>query len=250
MKHATLKPPLLTLAVAQHFPGDLLQIDFVGKVPDTGGFTHILTAKDVFSKYLFAIPLRNASAPNVAKHLFHLFMRNSYIPKTVLSDMGTDFTVKVMTEFSKLLEIIVQYATVKHPQTVGSVERTHASLKQYLGIYERKLKKDWHTYVDLATFVHNTSYHVSIGCTPTYLFHGREPVKPLDVRFNLKTIQNLETRYEFISSMQDRMNVVFSAARDATITAYNKYRTFYDRKANASQLSKHRYCLFFESQTC
>ena len=227
----------------QHFPGDLLQIDIVGKLPDSGGFTHILTAKDVFSKYLFAIPLRNASAPNVAKQLFHLFTRNSYIPKTVLSDMGTAFTAKIMTELSKLLEITMQYATVKHPQTVGSVERTHASLKQYLGIYENRLKKDWHTYVDLAAFVHNTSYHVSIGCTPTYLFHGREPVKPLDVRFNLKTIQNLETRYEFTSSMQDRMNEVFSAARDATITAYNKYRTFYDRKAYAAPLSKHRYCL-------
>ena len=43
--------------------------------------------------------------------------------------------------------------------------------------------------------------------------------------------------------MQDRMNEVFSAARDATITAYNKYRHFYDRKANAAPLTKHRYCL-------
>ena len=134
--------------------------------------------------------------------------------------MGTAFTAKVMTELSKLLEITMQYATVKHLHTVGPVERTHASLKQHLGIYENKLKKDWHTYVDLATFVHNTSYHVSIGCTQTYLFHGREPVKPLDVRFNFRTLQNLATRYEFTSSMQDRMNEVYSAARDATITAY------------------------------
>ena len=134
-------------------------------------------------------------------NFFTFFLRNSYIPKTVLSDMGTAFTAKIMTELSKLLEIPMQYATVKHPETVGSVERTHASLKQYLGIYENRLKKDWHTYVNLAAFVHNTPYHVSVGCTPTYLFHGREPVEPLDVRFNLKTIQNLETRNEFTSSM-------------------------------------------------
>ena len=51
VKDTTLKPPLLSL---------------VGKLPDSGGFNHILTAQDVFSKYLFAIPLRNASAPNVA----------------------------------------------------------------------------------------------------------------------------------------------------------------------------------------
>ena len=184
----------------QHFPGDLLQIDIVGKLPESGGFTHTLTAKDVFSKYLFAILLRNASVANVAKQLFLLFMPTSYIPKIVLFGIRTAFTANVMTELSQILEITMQYATVKHPKTVGSVERTHESLEQYLGIYEYKLKKDFHTCVDLATFVHNTSYHVSIGCTPTYLSHGREPVKPLDVRFNLRTLQNLETRYEFTSS--------------------------------------------------
>ena len=114
----------------------MLQIDLVGKLPESGGFNHILTAKDTFSKYLFATPLRNASAPNVAKHLFHICMRASYIPKVVVSDMGTAFTARVMTELSRLLEIQLEYATVKHPQTVGSVERCHASLKQYLGIYE------------------------------------------------------------------------------------------------------------------
>ena len=103
VKHATLKPPLLSLAVHQHFP-DLLQVDFVGKLPDSGGFNHILTAKCVFSKYLFAIPLRNASAPNVAIQLFHFLMRTAYIPKIVLSDMGTAFTARVLTELSKLLE--------------------------------------------------------------------------------------------------------------------------------------------------
>ena len=130
VKHATLKPPLLSLAVDQHVPGELFQVDNVRKLPESGGFTRILTAKDVFSKYLFGIPLRNASAPKVAKQFLHLFMRTSYIPNTVLFDMGTAFTAKVMTELSKLLEITIQYATVKHPQTVGSVERTHASPKQ------------------------------------------------------------------------------------------------------------------------
>ena len=72
--------------------------------------------------------------------------------------MGTAFTAKLMTELSKIFGKTMQNATVKHPQTVGSVERIHASQPQYLGIYENKRKKDWHTYVDLSTFVHNTSY--------------------------------------------------------------------------------------------
>ena len=243
VKHQTLKTPLLSLATDKYYPGDLLQVDLVGKLPDSAGYTHILTAKDNFSKYLFAKTLRNASAPNVAKQLFQIFMRSAYIPKVVLSDMSTAFTSRVMTELSRLLEIKLEYATVKHPQTVGSVERSHASLKQYLGIYENKSKRDWHQYVDPAVFVHNTAYHALIGCTPTFLFHGRQPHSQLDLRFDKKLLQTLETRYEFTSTLQDKMNEVFSLARDATITAYNKYRHFYDQKASAAPLKKHSFCL-------
>ena len=157
--------------------------------------------------------------------------------------MGTVFTARVMTELSRFFEIQLEYTTVKHPQTVGSVERCHASLKQYLGIYEHKTKRDWHQYVDLAVFVHNTSFHSSIRCTPNFVFHGRQPISQLDLRFNNKTIQNLETRYDFTSTLENKMNEVFSQARDATITAYNKYRHFYDRKASALPLKNHDFCL-------
>ena len=87
-----MKTPLLSLATEKYYPGDMLQLDLVGKLPESVGYTHILTAKDTFSKYLFATPLRNASAPNVAKQFFHIFMRSAYIPRVVLSDMGAAFT--------------------------------------------------------------------------------------------------------------------------------------------------------------
>ena len=120
----------------------MLEVNSVGQLPESAGYTHILTAKDTFSKYLFATPLRNVSAPKIAKQLFHTFMRSSYIPKVVLSDMGTAFLSRVMAELSRLLEIKLEYVIVKNPQTVGSVERSLASLEQCLGIYENKIKGD------------------------------------------------------------------------------------------------------------
>ena len=107
-----------------------------------------------------------------------------------------------MKELCRLFKVKLEYATVRHPQNIGSLERTHGSLEQYLGIYEQKIKHGWHNYVDLPVFVHNTSYHASIGCTPTYLFYGRQPITPLDLRFKNKVIQNLETRYTFTRSLQ------------------------------------------------
>ena len=81
----------------------MLQVDLVGKLPDSASYNHKLTAKDTFSKYLFATPLPNASATKVPKQLFHILMRPAYIPKGVLLDIGTAFTSRVMTELSRLL---------------------------------------------------------------------------------------------------------------------------------------------------
>ena len=71
MEHQT--PPLRQLASAQNYPGDMLQVDIVGKLQPLGLYTHILTAMDVTTKYLFAIPLTKASASKIALELYKNF---------------------------------------------------------------------------------------------------------------------------------------------------------------------------------
>ena len=116
---------MLSLASQKCYPGDLLEVDLLGKLKPSHGYTHILTAMDVFSRYLFAIPIQNASAETVASHLFHLFMQHSYLPITILCDLGTVFTSKMMQELCSLLETNLKFAIVKHPQTIGAIERSH-----------------------------------------------------------------------------------------------------------------------------
>ena len=137
--------------------------------------------------------------------------------------MGTTFRSLVMRELCRLFEVNLDFAFVKHPQTIGSLVSTHASSNQYLGIYKNETKQDWHNYVDFSVFVHNTSYHFSIGCTPTLFFYGRQSIT-LDLRVKNKQLQHLETRYTLQSqSLQDKLNEDFSSSRDATTTAHIEY---------------------------
>ena len=138
----------------------------------------MLTAIDVFTKYLFAVPLTNVRADTNACELTSIFFRHSYLPETILSDLGTSFVSELLHELTKLLEIQLEHASVKHPQTVGVVERSHSALKRNLKLNTNEQWNDWFKYVQLATFIHNTSYRSAIGCSPTVLFHGREPIKP------------------------------------------------------------------------
>ena len=148
-----LRPPLESLASDQNFSGDMMQIDLVGQF-NAPAYKYALTAIDVFSKYLFAVPLSSISAENVAEALVSIFLKHSYIPKTILADLGTGFTSKLMHELTNKLEIILNHASLKHAQTVGVVER---AFKRILKNNSTSAWSNWHKFVDIATFVHNTS---------------------------------------------------------------------------------------------
>ena len=69
-----------SLTSDQTFPGDMMQIDLVFQFTSPV-YKYALTAIDVFSKCLFAVPLSSISAENVAKALLSFFLKHSYIPQ-------------------------------------------------------------------------------------------------------------------------------------------------------------------------
>ena len=97
--------------------------------------------------------------------------KHGYLPETIL-DLGSNITAEHFHEFATMLEIELQHNTLKHPQTVGLIERSHGYLKRIRKLNTTEQVSDWYKYVDLACYIHNTSYFSSIGCTPSLLFHG------------------------------------------------------------------------------
>ena len=97
-----------------------------------------------------------------------------------------------MHELSRSLNIKLKHASLKHPKTVGVVERAHISFKRIMKIHTNETWSNWHRYTNLATFIHNTSYHSSIGTTPSTIFLGREPTKPIDLKFTLSKKQPMD----------------------------------------------------------
>ena len=132
---------------------------------------------------------------------------------------------------------------MKHPQTIGVVERSHSALKRILKLKTDEKWTTWYKYVDLATFIHNTSYHSSIGCTPSSLFHGREPIKPIDLRFKSHTLAQKELASDYLIDLQDSLLEKFSHTKSRLLDPYHKYRTYYDKKAAAKPLVPKQYCL-------
>ena len=128
--NATITPGLLNLPEWDLGPKDAMQIDLLPNLTPNGRYENVLTAIDVFSRYLFAYPLTDASAINLAKVLLDIMTKHSYLPTTLIT--GTAFTSTIIAEITQILGITLKCATKKHPQTIGKVERTHASLKTNL----------------------------------------------------------------------------------------------------------------------
>ena len=131
-------------------PEDALQINLLPNLPPSGGYENIITALDVFSRYLFAYPVTDASAISTAKILIDIMTRHTYLPTTLITDKGTAFMSHVVGEVAKILGIRIKCVTTKHPQTIGKLETTHASLKGNLKMASGEYRRQWQNYFPLA----------------------------------------------------------------------------------------------------
>ena len=242
----TITPELLNLPEWDLGPEDAMQIDLLPNLPPSGGYENVLTAIDVFSRYLFAYPLTDSSAINVAKAIIDIMTKHAYLLTTLITDKGTAFTSTIIEEVTQILGITLNCTTTKHPQTIGKLERTHASLKTNLKMACGEYRRQWHKYLPLAVLNHNTSYHASIGCEPTRVFHGRIPYNILDHKLGNNPNEKINPTTESAGEIQNRTKILIDKTKQNIMQSYIKYKEYYDRKAKAAPLKENEYCFVLQ----
>ena len=236
----SLNPPLQNPNEHITAPEDAMQIDLVPELPPSGGYTNIVTAMDVFSRYLFAYPTSNQDANTNSKVLINIMTNHAYLPTTLISDKGTAFMSHVIKGVAGVLGITLKHATTKHAQTIGLLERSHMSIKQALKIETGERRSFWHKYNSIAVLHYNTSYHKTIGCEPSRVFHGRIPYNILDLKLGLRPQQPISTS-QIAQDVLDQTEMIHQDVRKNTMQAYIKYKAYYDKKAKASKLKEADY---------
>ena len=125
-------------------PEDAMQIDLVAEFLPSGGYENIVTAMEVFSRYLFAYPTSSQVAKTKARVIVNIMTKHAYLPTTIISDKGSVFMSQKIEEVAEVLRITLYHATTKHAQTIGMLERTNASLKETLKIETGERRSMWH----------------------------------------------------------------------------------------------------------
>ena len=99
----------------------------------------------------------------------------------------------------------------------------------------------WHKYISIAVLNYNTSYHSSIGCEPSRVFHGRIPYNILDLKMGIRPQKIPSPDAEIAEDVLEQTEMIFQDVRRNAMQAYIKYKAYYDKKANASKFKQSDY---------
>ncbi|XP_068109716.1 protein NYNRIN-like [Hyperolius riggenbachi] len=97
------------------YPFQRLQIDYI-QLPKCQQFQYVLVCVDIFSGWVEAWPVAQATASATAKKLLQEIVCRYGIFETLESDRGTHFTGQVMTEVLEGLQVEQRFHTPYHPQ--------------------------------------------------------------------------------------------------------------------------------------
>jgi len=164
----------------------VLSIDFIKGLPLSGSVNCILVVVDVFSKYSHFLGLKHPfTAESVAKLFFSQVFKLHGMPQAIVSDRDRIFTSKLWQELFKLAKVELRMSTAYHPQSDGQTERVNQCLETFLRCYAHACPKQWSSWLDLAEYWYNTSFHSAVGCSPFEVMYGYAPGA-----FGIEPVQN------------------------------------------------------------
>ena len=246
INNTRITPELIHIPEWDLGPEDLVQIDLLPELPPSGGYENIITANDVFSRYAFAYPVSNPTAINRAKVIIDIMTRHAYLPTLIITDKGSVFVSQVIHEIAEILGKNLKHPTTKHAQTIGVLERAHATNKTSLKMASSEYRKQWHKYLPIAILNYNTTYHSSIDCEPSRVFHGRLPHNILDHKLGLRFKPNIKPTTDFAEELLRRTKILYDKTKKNFMQSYIKYKKYYDKKAKASPLKEKDYCFILQ----
>ena len=135
------------------------------KTSNNKGYTYIFIIIDKFSKYLWAIPLKNKNSQTITNEFSNILFTSKRSPVKLESDRGAEFYNSIFQNFLKS-KIIHQYSrfTDKRPSIAERVIRFKRNLLKKSVFL--KGNADWLSELPSVIKQYNNTIHSSIKMTP------------------------------------------------------------------------------------
>ena len=178
-------------------PNELWEIDLLGRIPgenDSNRF--IVVAIDHYTKWLEAKVINHKTADEIQKAIEELIIEKHGTPEKILTDQGTEFENSKIQELAKEYGIKWIFASPRHHETVGAVERANQTLMNILKKLSNFGETSWTAKLPKAVWAYNISMHRAINTSPYILKYGKVPELQIDKELNQPeiTIPKSETQ--------------------------------------------------------
>ncbi|KAF2883189.1 hypothetical protein ILUMI_22989 [Ignelater luminosus] len=162
-----------------NFAFERIHIDYAGPFLDK----MFLVITDAFSKWVEVYELTRADSQSTIEVLREVRSRFG-LPKTIVSDNGSQFTSAEFQKYCKLNGICHVTSSVNHPSSNGAAENAVKSFK--LGLKKALLDKGQESITTVLTrylFMYRNSPHCTTGLSPSSLMLGRKVRTRFDLLF-------------------------------------------------------------------
>ncbi|GBM25218.1 Retrovirus-related Pol polyprotein from transposon 412 [Araneus ventricosus] len=152
-----------------------INIDIIGPLASSQGFTYCLTAIDRFSRWPEDMPLAHIRAETVAQALYSGWISQFGVPQRISTDRGSQFTSDVFHSLTKTFRIRLSHTAVYHPQTNGAIERWHRTLKAAIICHT---SVHWVSALPTVLLGLRTVFKEGIQCSPAKMVFGENLCLP------------------------------------------------------------------------
>lgn len=176
-KKGLLKPLPVPMRIWQD-----ISMDFITDLPPCNDHdsTTILVITDRLGKGSILLPVlpEKFDAESIALLLIERYVPFHWIPRSIVSDRGTQFVNALWSRLCQLLGIEQRLSTAYHPDTDGSTERRNQEVETYLRAFVAYDQADWNRWLPLAQIALDNKPASTTGVSPFFLSHGYD-AKPI-----------------------------------------------------------------------
>ena len=188
--------PLPLKPISIEAPFQQCGLDFIGEINPTSSGQHrcILTTTNYFTKWVEAVPTRQATDSVIIEFLISNIMSRFGCPRKMVTDNVKAFTSTKLVKFSSDYNVILIHSTAYYPQGNGLVESSNKSLVRIMKKLLEDNKMAWHAKLKFSLWEDRVSTKKSIGTFPFQLVYGTDVIFPASLEAPvMKFLQEQET---------------------------------------------------------
>nr|GEV92572.1 reverse transcriptase domain-containing protein [Tanacetum cinerariifolium] len=156
-------------------------VRYVGIPISTGKVKFLIVTMDYFMKWIEAKSVAIITGSQVNKFMWDNIVCRFGLPGEIVSDNDKQFSDNPFKDWCDKLNIKQRFASVKHPQSNGLVERVNRSLGEGIKARLGEGNKNWAEELPHVLWAHRTMIKSSHGNTPFSLTYGTEAVIPVEI---------------------------------------------------------------------